>query len=323
VECFGYDWPKEEVPYIITDEERAAFYQLKYDEERNAFIEQFWLRRDLSPNTLRNEMRDEYYRRILYANQNFSTKDVPGWRTDRGRIYEKYGAPDAIRKTAEQSSPTEVWTYRFLDDLQPAPTLTFADQCRCGDYRLSAEDELRRVLFRRLPFNPTAFSPQPAEVNGLQLYVVATRFPGVRLKDLEELVTHHVAMHTLPFESEWDFTHVTKKTVQVPITLKFRTSDLTWVENNGKLTAHVQLFGRWTSMTGHIVQTFENEITFDKPAAPDSDLLLLKEPVYINDGLYRLAIVVKDVNSQHFGTKSEGLKVPGYDSCLPFRAGQN
>jgi hypothetical protein len=148
------------------------------------------------------------------------------------------------------------------------------------------------------------------------------RSPVVRFKGLEELVTHHMVVHTLSFESGLGFASVTKRTVQVPVTLKFRPSELTWVENNGKLTAQVQFFGRWTSKTGRIVETFENEVTFDRPAAPDSELLL-KDTVYINDGVYRLYLVVKDVNSEHFGTTSEGVEVPSFDSCSPPKAGHH
>jgi GWxTD domain-containing protein len=88
-------WLDEDVSYIITDEERKAFKTLKTDEERDQFIEQFWLRRDPDPDTPENEYKEEYYQRIQYANEKFSS-GIPGWRTDRGRIYVKFGKPDEI-----------------------------------------------------------------------------------------------------------------------------------------------------------------------------------------------------------------------------------
>src|SRR5258707_10160690 len=88
-------WMDEDVPYIITDEERKAFKQLKTDEERDQFIEQFWLRRDPDPDTPENEYKDEYFQRIEYANEKF-TSGIAGWRTDRGRIYITFGKPDEI-----------------------------------------------------------------------------------------------------------------------------------------------------------------------------------------------------------------------------------
>src|SRR5450756_1578521 len=82
-------WLNEDVTYIITDEERAAFKRLQTDEEREQFIEQFWLRRDPTPDTVENEFKEEHYRRIAYTNENFAS-GIPGWKTDRGRIYITY-----------------------------------------------------------------------------------------------------------------------------------------------------------------------------------------------------------------------------------------
>ena len=72
--------------YIITDQERAAFKSLTTDEEREHFIEQFWLRRDPTPGTVENEFKEEHYRRIAYANEHYASS-IPGWKTDRVRIY--------------------------------------------------------------------------------------------------------------------------------------------------------------------------------------------------------------------------------------------
>jgi len=88
-------WLKVDVAYIITDAERKAFAQLGNDDEREQFIEQFWLRRDPTPDTVENEFKEEHYRRLAYANEGFAS-GVPGWNTDRGMIYTKYGPPDEI-----------------------------------------------------------------------------------------------------------------------------------------------------------------------------------------------------------------------------------
>src|SRR6201998_2876521 len=124
-------WLDEDVRWIITDEERSAFRQLSNDEERDQFIEAFWQRRDPTPDTIENEFKEEHYRRIAYANEHFAA-GIPGWRTDRGRIYIMYGAPDEIdahpsggqyiRPQDEgggQTStyPFEDWRYRYLDNL--------------------------------------------------------------------------------------------------------------------------------------------------------------------------------------------------------------
>src|SRR5258706_1912410 len=89
------NWMTEDVPYIITPDERKAFLALRTDEERENFINTFWARRDPDPDTEENEFREEYYQRITYANENFSSR-IPGWKTDRGRIYITSGKPHSI-----------------------------------------------------------------------------------------------------------------------------------------------------------------------------------------------------------------------------------
>src|SRR5436309_3243732 len=88
-------WLKQDVVYIITDEEKAAWKRLATGEEREQFIEQFWLRRDPSPDTPENEYKEEHYRRIAYANEHFAS-GIPGWKTDRGRTYIMFGPADEV-----------------------------------------------------------------------------------------------------------------------------------------------------------------------------------------------------------------------------------
>ena len=89
-------WLDQDVAYIITDEERKAFKNLSNDEEREAFIEQFWLRRNPNPDSPDNEFREEHYRRIQYANDHYAA-GKPGWKTDRGHMYIAFGPPDSTR----------------------------------------------------------------------------------------------------------------------------------------------------------------------------------------------------------------------------------
>ena len=89
------NWLNVDVNYIITDEERQAFKRFTTDEERQQFIEQFWLRRDPTPDTEENEFKEEHYRRIAYANERYAS-GIPGWKSDRGRIYITFGPPDEI-----------------------------------------------------------------------------------------------------------------------------------------------------------------------------------------------------------------------------------
>src|SRR5580658_10401082 len=153
-------WLNEDVAYIITDEERAAFKQANNDEEREQFIEQFWLRRDPTPDTDENEFKEEHYRRIAYANEHFAS-GIPGWRTDRGRIYIQYGPPDEIESHASGGSyerpmsegggetetyPFEQWRYRYIDGVGQNIILEFVDTTMSGEYRMTMDPSEKDAL---------------------------------------------------------------------------------------------------------------------------------------------------------------------------------
>jgi len=146
-------WLSEEVPYIITNEERAAFKKLTTDDERESFIENFWDRRNPSPGSPENEFKEEYYRRIAYTNERFAS-GIPGWKTDRGRIYIMYGAPDEIdthpsggtyeRPQSEgggetSTFPFEDWRYRYIDGIGTNIILEFVDPTMTGEYHLTMD----------------------------------------------------------------------------------------------------------------------------------------------------------------------------------------
>ena len=153
-------WLNDEVPYIITDQERKAFLSLSNDEERESFIENFWLRRNPDPDSPDNEFRDEHYRRIAYANEHFAA-GKPGWKTDRGRIYITWGPADSIdshpsggmyERPMEEGGgetstfPFEVWHYRYLEGVGENIDLEFVDSCQCGDYHYTIDRSEKDAL---------------------------------------------------------------------------------------------------------------------------------------------------------------------------------
>jgi GWxTD domain-containing protein len=153
-------WLDEDVVYIITDGERKAFKQLSNDEERDQFIEAFWQRRNLNPDSEDNEFKDEHYRRIEYANDHFAA-GIPGWRTDRGRIYIKFGPADEVDSHpsggtyqrpideggGETSTfPFEDWRYRHLDEIGEQVEIEFVDTCQCGDYHMTMDKNEKDAL---------------------------------------------------------------------------------------------------------------------------------------------------------------------------------
>ena len=153
-------WLNEEVPYIISDDERKAFMSLANDEEREAFIENFWQRRNPNPDSPENEFRDEHYRRIQYANDHFAA-GKPGWKTDRGHIYIAWGPPDSIdshpsggmyERPMEEGGgetstfPFEIWHYRYLEGLGENIDFEFVDTCQCGDYHFTIDRSEKDAL---------------------------------------------------------------------------------------------------------------------------------------------------------------------------------
>jgi len=155
-------WLEEDVIYIITDEERRAFKNLQTDEEREQFIEQFWLRRDPTPDTMENEYKEEHYRRIAYANERFAS-GIPGWKTDRGRIYITFGPPDEIESRPSGGTyerpweegggttsvyPFEKWRYRYLEGvgMQTDIVIEFVDKSMTGEYRMTMDPSEKDAL---------------------------------------------------------------------------------------------------------------------------------------------------------------------------------
>ena len=153
-------WMNEDVFYIISDEERATFKRLQTDEEREQFIEQFWLRRDPTPDSIENEFKEEHYRRIAYANEHYAS-GIPGWKTDRGRIYIAYGPADEIdshpsggtyERPPEEGGgttstfPFETWRYRYIEDVGSDITIEFVDPTMSGEYRMTMDPSEKDAL---------------------------------------------------------------------------------------------------------------------------------------------------------------------------------
>ena len=349
-------WLDEDVKYIITDEEREAFLKLSNAEERDAFIEQFWLRRDPTPDTPENEFKEEHYRRIAYANEHFAS-GIPGWRTDRGRIYIVFGPADEVdshpsggtydRPMEEgggttSTYPFEDWRYRYIEGIGNEVIIEFVDQCMCSEYKISLDPNDKDALLhtpnsgltlyesmgmanksdRITGLNPTGDiqGPQTAQTkqfDKLEQYAKLMKPPPIKFKDLEsELVTHKIITNPMPFDVRTDFVKVTSDTVLVPITVQIKNKDITFVSKEGIQRGTVNIFGRVSTLTGKIVQTFEEPVQIDVP----NELLARKveqSSVYwkalpLRSGRYRFDVVIKDVNGDRSGIWSRGIMVPDY-----------
>jgi GWxTD domain-containing protein len=232
-------WVDEDVRWIITDQELQAFRSLSNDEERDQFIENFWLRRNPNPDSPENEFREEHYARIAYANDHFAA-GKPGWKTDRGHIYIAYGKADNIDSHPSGGSydrpmeegggntstfPFEIWHYRYLEGIGDNVDIEFVDTCMCGDYHMtidrSEKDALKHVPgagqtlyeqsgqskqadrfsggLEQLGAGPMSSQNQSKQFDRLDRYAKLMAPPEIKFKDLESFMTTSKILTGPPF----------------------------------------------------------------------------------------------------------------------------
>jgi len=350
-------WLDEDVAYIITDEERAAFKQLSNDEERDNFIEAFWQRRDPTPDTEENEFKEEHYQRIAYANEHFAA-GVPGWKTDRGRIYIVFGKADEVESHPSGGSyerpmeegggetstfPFEQWRYRYIEGIGQEVIIEFVDTCMCGEYHMTMDRSEKDALLmtpnagltmweqmgmsnksqrfngnglERLGLGPDSTSLQAKQFDRLEQFAKLQQAPKVKFTDLEEAVNSKVILNPMPFDVHVDFVKVTSDTALVPITIQMKNRDITFVNKDGVQRGTANIFARLTTLTGKIVQTFEDTVQVDVPpellprTAENSEVYYKALP--LRPGRYKLNVAVKDVNGDRKGVWSRSIIVPEY-----------
>ena len=352
-------WLNEDVIYIISPEERSAFLHLQTNEEREQFIEQFWQRRNPDPESAENTFKEEHYRRIAYTNEHYAS-GIPGWKTDRGRIYIMWGPPDEVQSNPSGGSyqrpasegggetstfPFEDWRYRYLEGIGENVELEFVDPTMTGEYKLTTDPSEKDALLyvpgagltqlesmglasKNSRFNNTdgthlapglgGGSPETLnEFTRLELYSKINQAPPVKFKDLESVVTSRLVRDQIKFQYRTDFLRITSDTVLVPITVQIPTKQLSFTQKNGVESANVNLFGRITSLSGRIVNTFEDTVRRDVPTASLQQSLatasIYQKAIPLSPGLYRLDIVLKDTNNGNVGVVNTRLAVPRFE----------
>jgi GWxTD domain-containing protein len=349
-------WLEEEVPYIITDEERSAFLRLQTNEEREQFIEAFWQRRDPTPDTVENEFKEEHYRRIAYANERFSS-GIPGWRTDRGRMYIMWGPADQVeshtqgelynRPMTEGGGQTttyayETWTYHYMEGIGQNISIEFVDPTGTGEFHITNDpgekDAMSHVpgggpsmlesmgmssqaaRFTRsdgstAPLGPAGTQAMDSqdEFTRLERFAKVQAPPPVKFKDLEEVVSSRILRNQISFDYRFDFMRITGDTILVPITVQIQNKQMTFRDKDSVQSASLNLFGRISSMTGRVIQTFEDVIQRDFPDSLLEPSLkgfsIYQKAVPLRPGLYKLDLVIKDVNSGNVGAVNTRLAV--------------
>lgn len=339
-------WLEQDVRYILMPEERDAFLHLSNEEEREQFVEQFWLRRDPTPDTIENEYKEEHYRRIAYANEKFDV-GRPGWLSDRGRIYIIHGPPDSTEDHAAGSlyqspvgqdalgRPTPVyaferWRYNYVEGIGTGVVIEFFDRHGDGDFKLLLDPTEKEVFTRAGPltraFEPlleTALSTHSrgdtsrfALMERMNLYTKIEMPQKVKFKDLEAVVETRISFNLLPFKVRTDSIRVTSETVLALVTLAVDKNNMTFQMKEDLHRATINIFGRVSTLTRRTVQTFEDVIdlnipptllttTLDKPA-------LYQKVVPLRPGLYKLNVVLKDLNSDRIGALERRLAVPRF-----------
>jgi len=351
-------WLNEDVVYIISPEERNAFGQLATNEEREQFIEQFWLRRSTNPDLPDNEFKEEHYRRIAYANEHYAS-GIPGWKTDRGHMYIVWGPPDEIEshptggtydRPVEEGGgststyPWETWRWRYIEGMGENVIMEFVDPSGSGEYKLTMDPSEKDALlhvpgaglsqmeqmglasktdrFTRSDGThlPTTMGGTPASMNEftrLENYANAFKPPAVKFKDLEAIVTSRIVRDQVHFTWRTDFLKVTNDTVLVPVTVQIPNSQLSFHSKEGVHSATINVFGRVSTLTGRVVQTFEDSVSRDFPESLFQQSVKLQsiyqKAVPLRPGLYRLDLVIKDVQSGNVGVVNSRLQVPRYE----------
>jgi GWxTD domain-containing protein len=293
------DWLDKDVAYIITDEERKAFKKLETDDEREHFIEEFWRRRDPDPDTDDNEYREEYYERIAYANEHFAS-GIPGWKTDRGRIYIMYGKPDELethpsgggynRESYEGGGstttyPFERWFYRYLAGIGSGIEIEFVDPTGSGEYRIARNPDEKDALLhipgagltlaeqmgladkgdRIAHFggigNPNYTREQDSPFSRLQLIADLSRPPQIKFNDLASAVnTPIIEDNPLNFDVRVDFFRQSDEKVITAFTIQTENNNLVFQDSGGLQQAQLNIFGKITHVSGRRAGVFEDPV---------------------------------------------------------------
>jgi GWxTD domain-containing protein len=241
--------------------------------------------------------------------------------------------------------PFETWRYRYIEGIGQEVIIEFVDTCMCNDYHMTIDRSEKDALkytpnagltqyeqmglssktnrftnggLEQLGTGPFNQDLQTKEFDRLEQFAKLQAAPAVKFKDLEEIVSHKISMNLMPFDVRADFVRVTSDTVLVPITIQIKNRDITFQNKDGIERGTVNIFGRVTTLTGKIVQTFEDPVQVDVPVellaktAENSSVYWKALPLKISQNRYRLDVVVKDVNGDRTGTWNRAIVIPDF-----------
>ena len=290
----------ETVGIILTQSERDTWTKLRTDEEREEFIKIVWDSRDPDPDTAENEFKDQFYERVAYANEHFSSGKA-GRFTDRGRIYIKFGKPDDIDSHpaggiyerpyhegggSTSTYPFEKWFYRYIPNVGSGIELEFVDPTGSGEFRLARNPDEKdaliqvpgagRTLAEELGLenradriaglggfgraNYVRAQDSPFEVMTTQLALEATQ-PGERnLFGRSRIDTPIVDDNPLEFQVQVHCFRQSDNRVLAAITIQADNSELSFTNSGGLQIAHMNITGRLTTIAEKRVGKFEDSV---------------------------------------------------------------
>nr|MBA3320894.1 GWxTD domain-containing protein [Pyrinomonadaceae bacterium] len=316
-------------------------------------IEAFWRRRDPDPDTDENEYKEEYYERIAYANEHFAS-GIPGWKTDRGRIYIAFGKADEVESHPSGGAydrpsyhgggstttyPFEVWFYRYIENVGSGVEIEFVDPTGTGEYRIARSPDEKDALLLvpgagltlneqlglgsktdRVAYGSGYQRQQDSPFARLQLIADLAKAPAIKNPELNELITNSPSIeeNALNFDMRIDFFRQSDERVVTAFTIQTENSDLKFDDIGGVQTARMNVFGKITSVAGRRVGVFEDVVS---ATATVSELINIKgrksaygKAVALPPGTYRVDVVVRDINSGATQIVKKGFTVPKYDA---------
>jgi len=349
------DWLRDVEP-IISPAELDAWKKLQTNEEREKFIEDFWGRRDLDPDTNENEYREAYYERVAYVNEHFSS-GIPGYKTDRGRVYLKYGKPDEIdshpaggryeREASEGNGststyPFERWFYRNIPGRSGAE-IEFVDPTGTGEFRL-ARNPFEKEVFLTVPGaaptndgvsqgdrynasygfgNPFSMREQDSPFSWLELRrILDTPLPMPKNDPFggETIGTPKLEDNPITFETSFGFFRLDDNRVIATITVQTDNNELAFRDSGGVQVATMNIAGSILNASSRRVNFFEDVVT---TTATTQELIEAKErksayqrTVILSPGNYKADLIVRDPKTGAGGVRHIGFIVPKFGSAL-------
>lgn len=339
-------WPDEYVRWIITEEERELYQSLRGEQEKLQFIEQFWARRDPTPETPQNEYRTEYLQRFAYVLRRFPA-GKPGWATDRGRIYLLLGSPHSIQQNPmgrySLERPSEIWTYNNLPipGIPASLDITFVDFKGTGDYEIvsdlestapvltqlgTAESNLLALAMRRGYLgmeDPRTGRERFKEVDStrlamrefdLQQQLRRLEDPRGTLPRLDEVVKVRISYDQLPVRAVVGILHGPENRARIPVALVVPYPELTPRLEEGKAVYQLDYLIQCLDLSGVAKARVQDSVTIslseEERRLAESRQLAVEELLEVGPGRYKLQVILRDGVRNRVGVFEQGLLVP-------------